>query len=328
MRNKWIFLLVYLFTFSNGKAQYWFPWDQDYISEKPPILKISPEERILLFANSPFQRQPRSIRLLVPQKTIEQYLDGGEFLPASEELWEKISKIQLTMPRYIHERHPMYFSGPLLVDPCLYTLTSRGVFLTTKDKLYFWQIVNNEYLYLTDGKASALVKSKSPVVFAGNWFPEASPVRWNTTSPPRKVSRIVQEPLWLSDHNSPDDPHVAKIEKDIKKVKKTLTGGEFIPVMPFRHYGPKEEEGEFGFINIPVNENNAFNEATKKWIDDTFWYDPPVGVAVFDDKHIVYWYAPKDRSVVLVWNFDGRNGIVGDLQSVLKKKVDEGKEEK
>ena len=314
---------MFLLTLANGQAQYWFCVSQGYVSEERSPLTISPDEKISLFSNNPFQMTSRGIRLLVPQKTIEKYLNGGEFLPASKELWDRIWTTQITLPRYIQEKYPDLFSGPWLVDPYLYNLNCRGVFLTTKNRLVFWVVVNNEHLYITDGQASALVKSKSPVMFEKTPFPEPSPVRWKTTNPPRKVSYIAQEPLWLSG-NAEDSWDVVRMERDMETVRKILTDGRFMPVMPFRLNTDKE--GSIERIEVPISESGTINDETKKWVRDVSQYEPPVGVAVVNDKHIVYWYAPKDRPVVLVWNFDGQNGIVGDLQSVRKKKAAEGKE--
>lgn len=190
----------------------------------PPDVMLAPMKSIDAFANLPWPiyNDIRGIRVATDRNTLAHFLEDGEPVPSKKATWLRAWKVPFTIPPMVRKRYPGLAKLEATGDPTLYTVSCSGVESPDGKQIYFWEMVNDQYLYLSNSASDCLMHSKRPVRAE---VPKQNEIANCSISNgiPRVVVGVAEEPEWmrLDTWSSPRLP--------LDGVRKLFVNGHYYP---------------------------------------------------------------------------------------------------
>lgn len=189
-----LFAIGYFYACERMSAQNYF----DQLSIVPPgSLLEPPSEKIVGFSNSPWPTyNAHAIRVQASMKAVEKFLSVGKPIPPDETSWDQAAKVKFTLPDVTYAGRPHLRELELNGDPTLYSVYCQGVLATQNNKIYFWRILNDRYLLLSDGKNYCMLKADNPILIGS--FQDSDPsTRTSDVMENQAVKAILEHPLLM-----------------------------------------------------------------------------------------------------------------------------------
>lgn len=270
-----------------GYSQNYFPFEA--ISDGAPLVIPAPDD-VALFSNSPWPAQSgRSVSVRVSEAVVVKFLREGKSMKADEDQWLEASKAPVTIPEAIARKFPGLFTSERLSDPTAYVFDCRGVFVTKDDEFFFWYMLNDRNLYLTNGEAACIVRVVDPIP------PDSIGVNHSSSGPqkldrsPRVVRKLVEEPFFVRLSTWSEDI-------DLCTVDEILRQGQYFSLPTVARDQDRETTNLPLVTILEIVDREQVPERVRLILDDIHCkfekmseWDLPRGVALLGEDCLIFW---------------------------------------
>jgi len=290
-------------------------WAQNYLTNEsygprgsPLALTVASANGIISFANSPWPKHnAHAIRVEITRATLRRFLETGKAIPSDPRAWEEASSIKFTLPKEVYAQFPHLAEREATGDPTLYAVFCEGVFAVAPTRIYFWRMLNDRYLYVSDSSAACLLRVDEPIHAEA---PADQTVRCLIArEAPRSILAISELPEWMRAERWADIV-------SLRTVEEIFSGGRYLQWnrQPEQEFLDRREIPVFEMLrqmpkdSISGGLGDRF-EIARAQMESISELAVQAGVFLLPTGCFVFWRSLNDK-MLEVRSADGAMGIV------------------